>query len=290
MRHGVGVLVTILAAGCFGANKEVVQLQRDVAILNDNVRTLQRSIDERMGAMMALLQQTLDRVNEVHTANTLMQSTFDDRMSEQEKKVGAPVASLGIKLDQVAFDSTAVREAVADLNAQLQRLEQRLVDMENAARVLQAPPSPPSGAEAMGGPPANVTSHGLFEAAVRDQLAGQYELAIQEFQDYLKWFGNTELVISAQFHIGEIAYQKGDLKSAGEVFDLILESYPKTGKAADALLLKAMVLEKQRKRSQAIRELTKLTRSHPNSDAANRARVELKRLRSRTKSNTASHE
>jgi outer membrane protein assembly factor BamD (BamD/ComL family) len=45
------------------------------------------------------------------------------------------------------------------------------------------------------------------------------------------------------------------------------------------LYLKAKVLEEEGKRSQAVQELNKLVRAYPNSDAANRAQSEVKRLR-----------
>lgn len=279
-RNWLFPLLLLLPSVCQAVDKEIVRLQRDVAVLNEDLRTLQRSMDERMGAMMALLQQTLDRVNEVHTANTVMQSTFSDRLRQQEKTVSVPVANLGAKLDQVVSGSVAVSENVADLNARLKRLEQKLVDVENAVRIMQSPPPPPpSVSEALGGPPAGVTAQGLFQAAMRDQLAGNYGLALQEFQDYLRYFGNTELAAASQFHIGEIAFYKDDFESALSAFDLVLDQYPKSGKAPDALYLRAKVLEKEDKRSQAVQELNKLVRAYPNSDAANRAQSELRRLR-----------
>ena len=278
------LLPLLLTVPCTGlaVSREIVQLQRDVALLDERVQKLQRSVDERMGAMMALLQQNLDRVNEVHKANAVMQGAFTERLRQQEKIIVAPVATLGAKLDQMSAEFLAVRDTVVDLNARLKRLEQKLVDMESAVRIMRAPPPPPSVSEALGGPPAGVTAEGLFQSAMRDQFAGHYDLALTEFQDYLRYFGNTELAASAQFHIGEIAFRQGDLDAALGAFDQVLEVYPKSGKAPDALLLRAKVLEKQGKRSAAVQELTKLIRSHPNSDAARNAQSDLRRLRNST--------
>ena len=52
-----------LAPFAFGASKEIQELQRDVALLQDQVRTLQRAQDEKFAAMQALVQQTLESVN-----------------------------------------------------------------------------------------------------------------------------------------------------------------------------------------------------------------------------------
>ena len=57
-RSAFGVLA-LAPAALFGANKEMVQLQRDVALLQEDVRTLQRSLDEKMSALRTLVEQTL---------------------------------------------------------------------------------------------------------------------------------------------------------------------------------------------------------------------------------------
>jgi len=74
LRYRLIPLVILVHSVCEGADKEIERLQRHLALVEDNVRT--RSVDERMGAVMALLRQTLARVNEVHTANAVMQTTF----------------------------------------------------------------------------------------------------------------------------------------------------------------------------------------------------------------------
>ena len=200
-RTSLITLVLILPFVCQAVDREIVQLQRDVVLLNEDLRALQRSMDERIGALGALLQQTLDRVNEVHT----MQSAFGERLRQQEKTMNVPVATLGVKLDQVVSGSLAVNENINDLSARLKRLEQKLVDVENAVRIMQAPPPPPPVSEMLSGPAAaGATAEGLYQSAVQDQLAGNYDLARQEFQDYLRHFGNTELAGAAQFHIGEV--------------------------------------------------------------------------------------
>lgn len=269
------ILLIPLPSRCLDADKEIIRLQRDIALVDSDLRALQRSMDKRMEAMLALLQQTLDRVNEVHRANTIMQG----KLSEQQKGLMLPVANLGVKVDQVVSDSIALRESLAALRARLLRLEQKAVDVENAIRIVQAPPSPPPLSEAMEAPPAGLTAEGLFQAAMRDKFAGHYDLALREFQDYLEYFGETEQSAAAQFHIAAIALNKGDTSSALEGFDVVVKRYPRSAKAPDALYMKAKTLQRQGKRSQAVNVLNSLVRRYPRSDAANGARTEINRLK-----------
>jgi chromosome segregation ATPase len=141
---------------CRAADRELVELQRDIALLDDSVRALERSVDNRLAAMMALLQQTLARVNE---GNATVQSAIADRLRQQEENLRGPMADFGAKLDRAATDSLAVKETVADLNARLKRLEQKLVDLENAITIIQTPrPPPPSVSETSGEPSAGLAA------------------------------------------------------------------------------------------------------------------------------------
>jgi hypothetical protein len=44
-----------------GANKDIVELQRDIATLQDQVRTMQSKNDEKLATITVLLQQTAGR-------------------------------------------------------------------------------------------------------------------------------------------------------------------------------------------------------------------------------------
>jgi tol-pal system protein YbgF len=270
------VLVLATPLLCAGVDKEVVELQRQVALLDDRVQTLQRSLDEKMGAMMAIVQRTLDRVNDVSTQGAVLDNSLKQRLEQLEKSLAPSIASLNAQLGQVTSQSQAVGANVADLAARLDRLEQKLVDLDSAIRTLQTPPALPSTAETPAQPAAGMSAEELYQAATRDQLAGNDDLALREFSDYLQNFGDTQLAAGAQFHVAEIHYYRGDLDAALEAFQLFLKQHPDNGKAPDALYLTARIMEKQGKRAAAVQELTRLVRTYPNSDAADLARAELK--------------
>src|SRR5579864_4965276 len=112
--RGFRTICLFLAAGpfAFGASKEIVELQRDVALLQDQVRALQQSVDQRVGSLQALVQQTLDASTRTNTAIAVMQDRFADTLKQQQQSVVAPVAGVGNKLDQMSEDFRAVRESV----------------------------------------------------------------------------------------------------------------------------------------------------------------------------------
>lgn len=270
--------LSVLAVGLsFAQSREIRELQRDVALLGDQVRQMQRSLDENLAALRVLVQQALDGVSKVNTTVAVLENNVRERLREQEKSLVQPVATASSKVDQMATEFQALREAVSDLNARMGRLEQRIVDLGNTIKVLQAPPAPPS-AGGIAGPPPGVTAESLYAAAMRDMNAGNYDLALQEFTDYLKYFGHTETAPNAQYYIGEIYYNRGELDAALRAFDLVLEKYPENVKTRDAMYMKGQTLLKMGLRSQAAEEFRTIIARWPTSELAAKARARLREM------------
>ena len=59
-----------------------------------------------------------------------------------------------------------------------------------------------------------------------DYVSGKYDLAVQEFNDYLKYYGNTSYAPNAQFYIAMIHFAQGNYEDAVKEFDMVLEKYP----------------------------------------------------------------
>lgn len=272
-----GALLCVLSGNLFAQKKEIVEVQRDIALLQDNIRTLQNSLNEKLAELKVLVQQALDASNKTQTGVTALESGLRDRLREQEKTVAGPVATVNTKLDQMASEFQGLKESVNDMNARLNKLQAQVVDLGNQIKVMANPPAPPAPAAAPGLPP-GMTATGLYENARRDQLAGNLDLALQEYNDYLKYYGNTELAPNAQYQIGEILYTKGDLDAALEAFDLVIEKYPDNNKTLDARYMKGMTLIKMKQPTNAAQEFRALIKASPNSDQATKAKARLREL------------
>src|SRR6202046_2938559 len=139
----VFIVFFALSPCAFGASKEIMELQRDVALLQDQVRTLQSSLDQKVAAIQTLTQQTLDSVNRTNTSVAVMQSGFNETMKQQQKSLNGPVANVGQKLDQMSEDFRAVRESVLDMNTRMGKLDAKIADLENLINTVRAPAAPP---------------------------------------------------------------------------------------------------------------------------------------------------
>jgi tol-pal system protein YbgF len=284
LRPVLYVLVMIIPAAAMGASREIVQLQRDVAILQDQIRTLQRTLDEKVAALTVLTEQSLDRMNQVNTSVAVLQSGLNDQLRNQEKTLASPVAGMNTKLDQMSSEFQYVQESVRDLTARMTKLEAQISDLAVAMRTVNAPPGPPSisGAGAFGsptgGPPAGMTPKALYDNAYRDKIGGNLDLAMQQFNDYLQYFGSTDLAPNAQFYVGEIFYNKGQYDQALGAFDMVLEKYQENNKTPDAFYMKGMTLVKMGQRTRGAEEFYELLRRFPRDELAAKARTQLRNL------------
>lgn len=261
-----------------GASKEIVQLQRDVALLQDQMRTLQRALDERTVELKTLTEQILDRTNQLNTSLAVLERHLNDRFAAQEKTLVAPVAGVGAKVDQMGNEFQFVRESVADLTSRMGKLEQRIVDLNNTVQTMNAPPAPPAGELANATPPPGLSAKTLYDNAYRDKIAGNHDLSMAQFQDYLRYFGTTELAPNAQFYIGELHYNKGEYDRAMAAFDSVLEKYPENPKTPDAFYMKGNTLVKMGERTRGAQEYYELLRRYPRSDVAAKAKTQLRNL------------
>jgi tol-pal system protein YbgF len=283
------ILFVALAPLTFGASKEIVELQRDVAMLQDQVRNVQKSLDEKVTTIQTLVQQTLESVNNTNRTMAVMQDRFNDGMKQQQQQVSGPVLSVTQKLDQMSEDFRAVRESVLDMNTRMGKLDAKMADLSNLINTIKAPaPPPPGSASPIGapgtpdvsqaGPPAGMSAEVLYTNAVRDQTTGKYDLAMQEFNDYLKYYSNTQFASNAQYYIGDLYYKRQDYTNALQAFDNVLERFPDGNKTADAHYMKGVVLMALGRNDSAAREFRDVYTSYPDTDLAAKAKARLKDL------------
>ncbi|MBI5085420.1 MAG: tetratricopeptide repeat protein [Acidobacteria bacterium] len=257
--------------------KEIVELGRDLALLQEEVRSNAKAQNDRLAGIEATLKAIQDQIASASRALTVLDSGLKDRM---EKSMAAPLSGVSGKVDNLTEDFGYIKESMREVNTRLSKLDQRVADLTNVIKTMQAPPAPPPAAEtARGCPapaPAGITASGLYQDALRDKSGGNLELSVKGFTDYLCWFGDTDLAPNAQYYIGEILYNQKQFDQAIQAFDKVLEVYPKNAKTPDSYLMKGRALNKLDRRSEAEKEFRACISQAPNSDAANWARSELK--------------
>jgi len=254
----------LFPVGSTGASKEMMELQRDIAQLQDQVRTLQSAIDQKMATLQTLAQQALDASTRANTSVSVLNAGVTSTLERELHNALTPIAGLAAKVDNTNNDVAEVRNSVADLNTKVNRIEQMLADMNANIKVLAAPPVAP--------PP---DEGAVFSGAVRDQTGGKLDLAIQEFQDFIKFYPDNPNAARAQYNIGENHYTQQKFDIAAQDFDTVITHYPVDADLTPrAYFMKGMAL-KNTNRTAAIAAWRKVYTSFPTSDAAAQAKEQL---------------
>lgn len=271
MKRNTTVLVLALGATMLfplagmAQKKEIIQMQTQMQMLSDQMQRLQQSNDERMGVMKNLVEQNTDTVNKLAASLDTLQKSLATQQQQTQAKV-----------DDVSGQIQSLHDSVDELKARLAAVTKQLNDMAAAQQNLNTPPQgqaqqqPPQ----QQAPPPDV----LYNNALRDYNAGRYDLAVQQFADYMKYYPNTELSGNAQYYMADVEYRQGNFEAAVKDYDKVLEQYPGGNKAAAAQLKKGYALLELGSQEAGIKELNALIQRYPRSVEATQARDRLRKL------------
>jgi tol-pal system protein YbgF len=254
----------------FGVNKEELQMMQQLDALQQAVQSLQRTVDTQSAVLKTLLEQTNDNVN-----------TMKTKVTESQGAIQQNLAASGNHFDTMAAQMQALSESLEEAKARLSKLSEQMAQMQNIMTTLPASnpstPAPGAGPGAPGAPPVP-DADSLYTQGLSYYNGGQYDLSIQSFQDYLKYYKDTDRASNAQFYIGECYYSQQDYKRAIDAYDACSEKYPNGNKAAAAQLKKGFALLALDQKTAGIRELRSLVQRFPDSHEAELARQRLKKL------------
>jgi TolA-binding protein len=277
----LSLLFVSSAAPAHAASKEIVELQTQVQQLTDMVQRLQSTLDARMGVLQHLAEQTADEANQMTTAvNALEQklSTQSDAANGKMDTVSGQVQSLNDSVDEL-------KARIAKLDKSLQDFEAQLQNMQSPSAVAQpgggSTPAPGQAGSPPGAPPAPASTQQAppleetLQAGVRDFNAGRYQVAAGEFQDVVHYYPLDDQAGTAQFYLGEMAYQQKNYTDAIGFYNQVLDAFSGNAKAPAAQLRKGLALLATNKKDEGIHELRLLIQRHPQSPEAVVARRKL---------------
>ena len=258
-------LFTICIAPAYGANKDIVELQTQVTQLQQQMTQMKQSFDERMGIMRNLLEQNTDATNKVTTAINGLQASIN---KQQQDRSGQG--------DQLSGQIQALNDTMDELKVRLTKLSKQLEDMQTAQQSMAAQQAQAQQqAQAIAQAPAPDV---LYNNALRDYNGAKNDLAIQEFNDYIKFYPNTDLSGNAYFYLAEIQFKAGDYQKAVANYDLVLQNFPSGNKAAAAHLKKGYALLELGKEDEGSQELKHVIQRYPRTNEATQARERLRKL------------
>jgi tol-pal system protein YbgF len=271
--------------------REIVELQRDVTSILQGQQAMQTQMTQDHTVQRTLIEQSSETVKGLNST-----------MASLQKSVQDVQANSGTRLDTMSTQMQGLSDNLEEIKSRIGKLNQQLVDLQSSVQSIDArlagggAPTPsttsaPGGAASVpstgGSAPASAgagstpgaaapSADTLYSNGLRDITSGKYDLANSEFQDYLKYYGDTDLASNAQFYLGEIAYAQKQYDRAVQEYDKVLNNYPKSFKLAPARYKKGMALLELGQKNSGVKELREVVKRFPGTEEERRARAKLK--------------
>ena len=258
-----------------GQKKELIQLQRDMALLQDTLRQMEGRSSERLAGLEALIKQSTEKQDKLATGQAVIErslAALDDALTEPQRSTSA-------KVDSLTEQFGALRATVEEMGASVEHLQADVRDIKTHLTTLPAPIEGEEGSE--GEASAVQASEAIFQGGMGDYLRGNLENARGQFMDYLALYPTHAKAGEAQYYLAETYYSAADYEEAARQFDQVYKRYPLSPSAPDSLYKKGLSLQKMRNRQEeTVKAFESTIERFPDSNASRLSRAELNSINS----------
>jgi tol-pal system protein YbgF len=238
-------LVCVCPAPAAAVDREHQQIEADIRMLQEQASQLQQ--------MLSGLGDALKQLN----------SRIDDQTALERKAF----ADSKVQMDNFSGDIRIVREKVDETNVRLSSLAQEMESIRSSLPQPGAVSAPPMTSDAtQPGAPASATTANppaqapgqtpqkLLESAYADYSMGQYPLAIQGYEAFLKYYPKSDLADDAQYQIGESYFNSNKFTEAAAAYARVISDYPGGNKVPDAYYKRGRALESIPGQAEAVKQ------------------------------------
>lgn len=265
----VVAVLAVLAAGCASAPAADDPIQLKLNDIDARVTRIERVISnqslvelaQHLDQVQADVRQLRGRVEELEYNAEAMHKQQRDLYSDLDKRIAAlgggssgAVGALG-GAGSAAGSSSSQSPAGAAGSA-----------------------GSPTGSAGSGAGSAGSSEEQTVYAQSFDALkAGSYSVAITGFKSFLSSYPASPLAENAQYWLGEAFYVTRDFDAATGAFRNVLQKWPDSRKAPDALLKLGYTQLEQKKTGEGRATLSQVVQKYPGTDAAKLAAERLQR-------------
>lgn len=209
-------------------------------------------------------------------------------------RTGTKVDSLELAVKQVdslsKVQTRLLTEMNADLLTEIENIRQDLAELsakiddnqEGLSRVYQKlgiTRTEMARTDTVTKPQTQADPDELYNTAYLDYTRGNYDLAIDGFKRYLKYFPDTELSDNAQYWIGECYYTKKLYPDAVLEFEKVITNYPDGNKVVSAIYKIGLTYESMNENKKAKEYYKRVFDNYPKAPEAKLARERHNSLR-----------
>ncbi len=214
---------------------------------------------------------------------------LNNELTEKTQSILRSSADVSVKLNAVEDRIENTQGSIEQTNYRIDRLVQQITQNEreiamlkSALRSSQPPGTAPQIQEQVivggGGSPAAEDPIQLYQSAYRDYQRGNWSLAIEGFEDFIRDNPSSDLADNASYSIQQSYYSQQKYREAIAQLDQVVSKYPGSDRVPAALLKKGLAYIELGQRAQGIVQLQYVVHEHPSSQEASLAREKLRSL------------
>src|SRR5262245_24711993 len=263
-------LVIASAEPAFAANKEHQQLMADIRMLQEQSQQLQN--------LLGALNESIRAVNA--------------RLDQQTEATRKAFADQKLVVDNLSNDVRVIREKLDDNNVRVGSLTQEVEALRQGLQQSTRPPATTNDLADPGAAPGTAPStpapaaptvgqspQKMYDSANSDYMAGQYDLSIIGFQEFIKAFPKSEMADDAQVAICNAYLQDHKDQQAVDACDLAIRNYPNGNAIPAAYYRKGLALSNLKNLAGAREAWETVVKTYPDSPEAGLARQGLERVK-----------
>jgi tol-pal system protein YbgF len=197
-----------------------------------------------------------DQVNTLGTSVQRINQAMEGVTGQTEKTA----SELRVILTNMNNNVTELQEGLSSVRAQMNSISQQVT-----ARLTTVEP--------LAGP------EDVMRGAMVDYLAGNYDLALSGFQEFLTKFPDDPRAADAQLSKGEALFNQKKFQEAVVEYDVFLQKYPDNDKTRTALYKKGLAHAELNETQPALAALDKVVKEFPNTSEATNAQAKARQLR-----------
>jgi len=223
-----------------------------IGVFGANPVFAQSAAERQLAADIRMLEQRNERIEGAVSELAQLAQGLSKQLAEQANAARKLSADQMVVLEETLTTVRVLREQVAETNQRL-------------ATILEKSTS-------------SVDESKLFENARADYMAGNYELAVQGFAEYLKVSPQGRNAAMAGYYMGEAHRLNRKLDEALAAYDRLISAHPTSEQIPNARVRRGEVLNELGRIKEARAEYETVIKDSPNTDAATLAKQRLTAL------------
>jgi tol-pal system protein YbgF len=274
----VMALTLAMPAVAGAANKEHQQLMAEIRMLQEQQQQLQQMLGglaDTLKVMTTRLDSEADVSRKAFADQKLLVSGIGDTVRQLREKA----------------DDTNVR--LSTMTQELQALRQSVASMPPSAAAaptnepVPVDPNAPAGAPGVAAAPAgapgaaNISPTRMYDQSYADYAAGQFDLAVDGFQAFIRTFPTSPKAAEAQLYIGYSLYNSGRNNEAVAALQKVITDYPQSGSVSSAYYKLGLTYEALKQPDNARKAFETVVQKYQSSADAVLAQQALERLKRR---------